>query len=446
MSTELEVLNGEFADDADRLPAVRDKPTGLDVSDFTRDTVLVAGQELPTPFAQPTYTARDFVIGAKTARLYQDAWPHNTRRNADNQVKLFQHWCAERGRVALPCTTATLIEYIGWMIHSGYDPNTVSAYKSAVVTWQERKTPGRTRPGTIEVKEMIATYRTRWSKTNTEKQSPAVREADLEEMLAVCDERSRPADLRDAAILTLGFHLLTRRIELARLTVTHLTLYPDGMDVRLADRKTRKDGSVYEGWVPARDDAPQLCPVRRMRAWLEYGRRIHQPEHEAAFRALDKAGRLAVRLTPQSCPLHQGGGCVPNAPHDLTTEQWTELSFLSGEAINRYVKTHAKAAERRLAHLSETQRVELGFNALLNAATAVKVTAHGLRAGGATELKEADVPEDQIAEMGDWVKDSAAMKRYFRAIRAKKQNPWATARRSRTTATQPPALSPPSGR
>ncbi|MBV6702728.1 tyrosine-type recombinase/integrase, partial [Kitasatospora aureofaciens] len=403
---------------------------GLNVSGFNRDTVLVAGQELPSPFVQPVYSARDFVISEETARLYRDARPTNTRRNVDNQIKLFEQWCAERDRVALPCTTATLIEYVGWMINSGrYDPNTVSAYKSAVVTWQERKTPGRTRPGTIEVKEMISAFRSQWARTNTEKQSPAVREADLEEMVAACDERGRPADLRDAAILTLGFHLLTRRIELARLVVTHLTLHADGMDVRLVDRKTRKDGSVYEGWVPARDDAPTLCPVRRMRAWLDYGRRIRQPEHEAVFRALDKAGRLAQRLTKQSCPQHSD--CSPSDPHDLTTEEWTELSFLSGEAINGYVKARAKAAERRLARLTEEERVEHGFNALLNLRTAARVTAHGLRAGGATELKEAGVPEDQIAEMGDWAKDSKAMQRYFRAIKAKAQNPWALARASR---------------
>ncbi|MEV7930486.1 hypothetical protein [Kitasatospora sp. NPDC088779] len=426
-----EVIDAELLDeDQQALPAVRE-PLGLDLSGFHRDTVLVAGQPLPQALA-PDYSLADFVISPETEELLKAACRGNTARNKDNQVSLFQRWCAQRNRVALPCTTATLIEYVGWMIKSGtYDPNTVQVYSSAVVTWQEGETPGHTRPGTLQVRELIAAFRTQWSKTNTEKQSPAVLEADLEVMVAVCDERGRPADLRDAAILTLGFHLLTRRIELARLVVTHLTLHADGMEVRLVDRKTRKDGSVYEGWVPARDDAPQLCPVRRMRTWLEYGRRIRQPETQAAFRAMDKAGRLAVRLTPQTCPLHKDGTCDPRQPHELTDEQWTELSFLSGEAINGYVKTLAKAAERRLAGLDEAARVERGFNALLNAPTAAKVTAHGLRAGGATVLKEAGVPEDQIAKVADWQKDAAAMRRYFHKIRIRQQSPWAAARADR---------------
>ncbi|MFI8461754.1 hypothetical protein [Kitasatospora sp. NPDC085464] len=424
-----EVIDAELLDeDQQALPAVRE-PLGLDLSGFHRDTVLVAGQPLPQPLA-PDYSLADFVISPETEELLKAARRHNTARNKDNQVSLFQRWCAQRNRVALPCTTATLIEYVGWMIRSGtYDPNTVQVYSSAVVTWQERETPGHTRPGTLQIREMISAFRTNWSKTNTEKQSPAVREADLEVMLAVCDERGRPADLRDAAILTLGFHLLTRRIELAQLLVIHLVLERDGMHVRLVDRKTRKDGSVYEGWVPARDDAPHLCPVRRMRTWLEYGRRIHQPADQAAFRALDKAGRLAVRLTPQTRPKHPNG--TEKKDEELTPEDWTKLSMLSGEAINGYVKAKAKAAERKLAHLSEVERADLGYNALLNAPTAAKVTAHGLRAGGATELKEGGVPEDQISELGDWAKGSKAMQRYFRKIHQKANNPWAVTRQLR---------------
>ncbi|MFD0351822.1 hypothetical protein ACFQ0M_48375 [Kitasatospora aburaviensis] len=256
MNAEDELLEGELVDSRERLPALVDQPAaGLDISTFHRDTVLVAGEPLPAVAGPVAYTARDFVISEETARLVRTAGRKNTVRNTRNQVKLFEKWCAERGRVALPCTTATLIEYVGWMINSGrYDPTTIQVYSSSVVTWQERSTPGKTRPGTIEVRAMIAAFRARWAKSNTEKQSPAVREADLEAMLATC-EQGRPADLRDAALLALGWHLLTRRIELAHLVVTHLTIHQDGIDVRLVNRKTRKDGSVFEGWVPARDDA-----------------------------------------------------------------------------------------------------------------------------------------------------------------------------------------------
>ncbi|MFD0351821.1 hypothetical protein ACFQ0M_48370 [Kitasatospora aburaviensis] len=67
------------------------------------------------------------------------------------------------------------------------------------------------------------------------------------------------------------------------------------------------------------------------------------------------------------------------------------------------------------------------------------MTAHGLRAGGATELKEADIPEDQIAEMGDWTKGSTAMKRYFRKIKGTRENAWATARTTRGARRTPTA-------
>ncbi|WP_030237984.1 tyrosine-type recombinase/integrase [Streptomyces sp. NRRL S-350] len=428
-STPAEVVDAELLDDDEQaLPAVRE-PLGLDLSDFTRDTVLVAGRPIPAAFVAPQYSAADYVISEDVAELIEAARPENTERNRRSQIGLFQRWCDDRGRVALPCTTATLIEYIGGLIQRGLDPDTIAAHKSTVVTWQEEETPGNTRPGTRQVSAMIAAYRARWSRTKTDKQSPAIREVDLELMVAVCDESGRPADLRDAAIACLGFHLLTRRIELASLLVTHVTLERDGMHVRLVDRKTHKDGTVFEAWIPARDDAPHICPVRRVRAWLEYGRLIHQPQDQALFRALDKAGRLAVRLTPQTRPKHPDG--TDKQDRELTAEDWTRLSMLSGEAINKFVKALARKAYAKIAHLTEEQRVGLGHNALLNEQTASSVTSHGLRAGGATELYESDVPEDVIAMLGDWAKGSAAMKRYFRKIRTSGENAWAVARQAR---------------
>ncbi|MBV6695508.1 integrase, partial [Kitasatospora aureofaciens] len=68
MSTELEVLDGELVDPDRGLPGPAGRPRGLNVSGFNRDTVLVAGQELPSPFVQPVYSARDFVISEETAR------------------------------------------------------------------------------------------------------------------------------------------------------------------------------------------------------------------------------------------------------------------------------------------------------------------------------------------------------------------------------------------
>ncbi|MEV8093860.1 hypothetical protein [Kitasatospora sp. NPDC085879] len=410
-------------------PAAVARPADLDVIGFDRNTDLVAGERLPAAGRPVEYTFRDFLISDDIASQVHTAQPKNTERNIRHQVKLFEQWCAERRRVALPCTTATLIEYVGWMINSGrYDPNTVSKYMSAVVTWQERCTPGRTRPATVEVREMVAAFRTRWAKSSTEKQSPEVREADLEAMLATCG-RGLPADLRDAAILTLGWHLLTRRIELHRLIVTHLVVRHDGIDVRLVNRNTRTDGSAFEGWVSTRDDAPHLCPVRRMRAWLAYGRRIRQPRDQALFRALDKAGRLAVRLTPQTRPQHPDGTLKDDC--EITAEEWAELSRLSGGTVNGIVKRRAKAAFAQVAQLAEHDRAEAGHSALINAETARRVTAHSLRVGGTAELKEAGVPEDRIAELGDWRRGSTAMQRYFRRIKVKQQDPWTAARQAR---------------
>ncbi|WP_354644284.1 hypothetical protein [Kitasatospora camelliae] len=134
----------------------------------------------------------------------------------------------------------------------------------------------------------------------------------------------------------------------------------------------------------------------------------------------------------RTAPRHPDG--TPKQEIELTAEERAELSFFSGETVNTVVKKTAKAAFTRIAHLTANERVEHGYNALRDAATAGKVPAHGLRAGGATELKEAGASDEQIAELGDWAKGSKAMQRYFRAIKVREDNPWAAARQARCMA------------
>lgn len=388
------------------------------------------GEVVEMPFVAPKYTAADFVITEDVVRLLTESNVESTDRNYRARVGMFQRWCADRGRVALPCTTATLIEYVGWMILGGvYDPNTVSAYHSTVVTWQERESTEHTRPGTMQTTKMIADFRKTRSATSAKKQSPTVLEPDLEKMLVHCDEDTRRGvGLRDAAMLSVGWHLLSRRIDLARLVPTSVVLHADGIAVRLVGHRSREDGSGFEAWIPARDDAPQLCPVHRMRAWLDYGRMIHMPMDQALFRALDKAGRLQVRLTPQTRPRHRDGRPKED---EISREDWLDLSYLSNETVTAIVKARAKLSFLSVLHLTEEQRAELGYNALLNEATAKAVTAQGIRVGGASALRAAYVPEDQIAEMADWQKDAAAMRRHFHKIRIRQLSPWAAARADR---------------
>lgn len=363
-----EVVDAELMDD-DHLPAVV-QPAPRPLVD--RHTILVPGQAIPTEADAPTYTERDLYVSESTAeRLKNKSKPRNTSRTYDNQRDLFRRWCEQEGRVARPCTTATYVEYVNTLIEDGRAPNAISVAMSAIRTWM----PDDKKPGTSEARGMLNEYRKEWNKRVGVKKAPAITEEMLRAMIATCDP-THPIGVRDRCLLLLGRGALNRRIELADLTIGNVTVEADGVALHIAASKTDQEAKGEETFIPAWDD-PALDPVRATRAWLDILH--HLGVHDGAlFRALTRSGTLQSRAT--------------------ATERGEHVT---GDAINDWVRGRARAA---------------GLDGWK------KVTAHGLRRGGAQAL--ADAGMDPTAQ-GRWKAGSAVVKReYLDRAQSRTGNPW----------------------
>jgi integrase len=194
-------------------------------------------------------------------------------------------------------------------------------------------------------------------------------------MVATCDPH-HPIGIRDRAVLLLGRGALNRRSELADLTIGNVTVEPDGIALYFTSSKTDQEAKGEETFVPAWDD-PDIDPVHATRAWLEV---LHQlGVHEGAFlRALTREGRLQSRIR--------------------ATERGDHVT---GDAINEWVRRRA-----RLAGIKGWE----------------KITAHGLRRGGAQAIAEA---EGDPTAQGRWKQGSAVVKReYLDRASSRRDNPW----------------------
>jgi integrase len=363
-----EVVDAELVDD-DRLPALL-QPSALPVVD--RHTILIPGEALPTEADQPTYTERDLYVSKATAeRLKNKSKPKNTSKTYDSQRTMFRKWCEAQGRVAQPCTTATYVEYVATLIEAGRAPNAISVAMSAIRTWM----PDDKKPGTSEARGMLNEYRKEWNKRVGVKKAPAITDDMIRAMVATCDP-THPIGIRDRCALLLGRGALNRRSELADLTIGNVTVEADGVALHIAASKTDQEAKGEETFIPAWDD-PTIDPVRATRAWLDILH--HLGVHDGAlFRALTKSGDLQSRIT--------------------ATERGDHVT---GDAINEWVRGRA-----RLAGLPGWE----------------KVTAHGLRRGGAQAL--ADVGMDPTAQ-GRWKAGSAVVKReYLDRAQSRTGNPW----------------------
>lgn len=365
-----EVIDAELVDD-DHLPATTGSaPVARPLVD--RHTILVPGEALPTEAEQPTYTERDLYVSKATAeRLKNKSKPKNTSRTYDNQRDLFRRWCETQGRVARPCTTATYVEYVATLIEEGRAPNAISVAMSAIRTWM----PDDKKPGTTEARGMLNEYKKEWNKRVGVKKAPAITDDMIRAMVATCDP-GHPIGIRDRAVLLLGRGALNRRSELADLTIGNVTVEPDGVALHFTSSKTDQEAKGEETFIPAWDD-PAIDPVHATRAWLNT---LHQLRvRDGAFlRALTREGRLQSRIRATDRGEH-----------------------VTGDAINEWVRRRAKLANIK------------GWE---------KITAHGLRRGGAQAI--ADVGGDPTKQ-GRWNEGSAVVKReYLDRASNRRDNPW----------------------
>lgn len=160
------------------------------------------------------------------------------------------------------------------------------------------------------------------------------------------------ADVRDRALLLLGFAGALRRSELVALDVADVVEDDHGLRLRIRRSKTDQDGAGVLRGLPYGSHLT-TCPVRAWRAWLARSGLTEGP----AFRAVDRHGRLGPRR-------------------------------LSDRAVADMIKRRAAAAG-----------VEGVF------------AGHSLRAGFATEGYARGVPELAIMRHGRW-RSAAVMRGY----------------------------------
>ena len=121
---------------------------------------------------------------------------------------------------------------------------------------------------------------------------------DLQKMLEPLNLSDKTVDIRDKAILLVGFKGALRRSELSRIEVEHIRFDNEGMTILLPHSKTDQEGSGQYVQIPY--SRPDSCAVLALRAWLERGGIKSGP----VFRAINKHGSIQSKaMTDKSVAL-----------------------------------------------------------------------------------------------------------------------------------------------
>ncbi len=102
-------------------------------------------------------------------------------------------------------------------------------------------------------------------------------------------------DLRDRALILLGFAGAFRRSELAQLQLTDITETEDGLRVRLRHSKTDQEGEGFVKGIPYGHEH-KTCPVRAWKTWKE----ATGITDGYAFRSITRHSKLGASLSDRA--------------------------------------------------------------------------------------------------------------------------------------------------
>lgn len=151
-----------------------------------------------------------------------------------------------------------------------------------------------------------------------QRQAAAILRDDLFAMLDKLGDH-RPKDIRDRALLLLGFATAMRRSELASLDIDDIEFIPKGMLVILRRSKTDQEGQGRKIAVPY--GRTKYCPVTALRTWLNV---LERPSG-AIFVCINKHGHIlqqrisgeAVSLVVKTRIANAGYDPKPFSGHSL---------------------------------------------------------------------------------------------------------------------------------
>lgn len=230
-------------------------------------------------------SAKGYAAAAKsdsTRKAYRSAWA------------AFVGWCSSRGLDALPAAPEAVAVYLAERADQGSKPASLDLYLAAIS--EAHRAAGHPSPRESAPVRAVRAGIRRTHGTAQRQAAPATSDA-LRGMLGALPPGIIGA--RDAAVLLVGFAAALRRSELIALDVSNVTFTAQGMLVTVRRSKTDQDGAGQTIAVP-HGSTSDVCPVRRLRAWIDAAGITAGP----IFRAVDRHGNVSRdRLTAQSIAL-----------------------------------------------------------------------------------------------------------------------------------------------
>ncbi|WP_378952603.1 site-specific integrase [Pelosinus sp. sgz500959] len=234
---------------------------------------IIVKKECEVDFS--TEKAKKYILHAKadnTIKSYKADW------------KDFVSYCRERDVAYLAADVNTVINYVAEMADTKKVSTIVRRLSSISQAHQAADCGSPT--FSFGVKAVIKGIK-KTKGTLPNKKKAAV----IEDIRMMVDTLGGSlTDIRDRALILIGFAGAFRRSELVAITINDLEFTRDGLTIMLKHSKTDQEGQGYKKGIPYGSN-PETCPVRSLQDWLNQSK----ISEGAIFRSVNKSGRVGKK-------------------------------------------------------------------------------------------------------------------------------------------------------
>ncbi|MFN3628187.1 MAG: site-specific integrase [Parvibaculum sp.] len=216
------------------------------------------------------------VLPSDVQRLIAASLSDGTKRGYQQDLAHFEAWGG-----SIPASADTIAVYLA---------DLANAYKTATIVRRvtalskAHDATGAANPTKSELVRATMRGIKRTNGTATREAKPILRE-DLFQMLDCIGDSTK--DMRDKALLLLGFAGAFRRSELVGLDVSDIEHVRQGIVVTLRRSKTDQNGAGRKIGIPF--GRSKWCPVKQLADWLEHAKIETGP----LFRGINRHGHIA---------------------------------------------------------------------------------------------------------------------------------------------------------
>jgi site-specific recombinase XerD len=263
-----------------------------------KDEKKVEAENLDAIVVAPAAELGELASLVEVAREYErNAKTRNTRRAYAADWAAFQAWCDRKRVESLPATLGNVATYLSDLAAHGRDgrklrASTITRALSGIVYYH------RQNGFVLDVKHQQLRDVLKGIRRDLKVAPVQKTPIGDEELVAIMGALgSTLFDLRDRAIICLGWNGAFRRSELCALDVEDVAFHSEGAVVHVKQSKTDQEGKGDYIGIPSAAN-PALCPVLAVRAWLAAAGHVDG----ALFRAVG-VGCVGDRLEGRSVAL-----------------------------------------------------------------------------------------------------------------------------------------------